>query len=430
MRNFLHRLFAASAACLFVVASAQASGFQIGEMAARATGMGSAFTAVADDPSAAWYNPAGVGFTDGKQIMGGSAIVIVPGTDFTTNTFNPLHPKAVSAGSNTFFVPHVYFTYMDDDTRLGASISINAPFGLETDWPDTAANPFASKSTFSRLQMALLQPNVIFKVSDHLSIAGGFSYALLNKVDLNNSLQDLNGDGDGWGGNASILYKTDTFSIGVTYRSRIKIDVSGTASAKGNLALVGGTSSAATTSVTLPDQINSGIAWSPSEAWTLSFDADWINWKTFDSIDIRYASAAYRGAIDTLRFLAGGAPNGGQTNLPQNWKSTVQLRAGLEWRYASNMRTQLGFVYDPTPVPDVDFTPAIPDTDRYLFSVGYGYDFTPATTIDLAYAYVYFKDRNQTASPVGDLPLAPDTVKNGTYQANAHVVTVSLSHKF
>ncbi|NWF36504.1 outer membrane protein transport protein [Mariprofundus sp. KV] len=400
--------------------SAQAGGFMIGEMATRSTGMGSAFTAIADDASAAWHNPAGVAFTQGGQIMVGSDLIL------TSNQYE--RATVTKAKDGTFFVPHAYFTYWDEGSKLGAALSINAPFGLETDWPTTA--PFAGKNTFSRINMVLVNPSIVFQLSDRFSFAAGVDYAYLNQVDLNNTAQNLSGSGDGWGGNASIFYKGDGFNFGINYRSRIKVDLKGTARALGAFALLtGATSSSATTSVTLPDQVNVGLAFMPNDQWTISLDADWVNWKTYDAINIRYNSALYRAQLSALQGVLGG-PVTGQTDLPQNWKATVDLRAGAEWKYLPHLRARVGYVFSPTPIRDADFSPSVPGNDRHIVSIGHGYDVNPDTTIDLAYAYVYIRTRNQTASAVGPYPGSPNTVKNGIYTGDAHIIMASLSYRF
>jgi len=66
MKHMFKRIaMTASVLLLAGIQPAYAGGFQIGEMATRSAGMGSAFTAVADDPSAAWHNPAGVAYIHG-----------------------------------------------------------------------------------------------------------------------------------------------------------------------------------------------------------------------------------------------------------------------------------------------------------------------------------------------------------------------------
>ncbi|OIO69144.1 MAG: hypothetical protein COW19_01520 [Zetaproteobacteria bacterium CG12_big_fil_rev_8_21_14_0_65_55_1124] len=405
---------------------AVAGGFQIGEMATRASGMGSAFTAVADDASAAWHNPAGVAFTQGSQLMGGSAVLIVPGVKYSPNSSTPVQ-RSTQEGGGTFFVPHAYYTYMNESSGLGGSIGVNSPFGLETDWPTTG--PFASKNTYSRIQMFQVNPSAVYKVSDNLSIAAGVNYGKLLNVDLNSSNQLLNGNGDGWGGNAALMYKQDDFSFGVSYRSKIKVNIDGTAIAAGTLKnTFGATNSAAKSKVTLPDQVNVGIAYRPNQDWLLSLDVDWVNWKTYDAIIITYNSAAYRTAVSTLQ-TAVGATATGFTNEPRHWKATTAFRLGAEWAYSPTVRTRFGYVFDPTPSSNVDYSPSTPDNDRHIVSFGYGYDFNAHTTLDLFYGYVYFKKRNQTASPATPAG-APNSIKNGVYKSQVHMLAASVSYKF
>jgi long-chain fatty acid transport protein len=396
---------------------AQAGGYMIAEMAARASGMGGAFTAEADDASAAWYNPAGVAFTEGRKIMVGGAVIVAPGAEYTPNAFSPPGAIADTAKDNTFVIPHAYFTYMDKESGLGASLSINSPFGLETEW--RLGGPLQTASTFSRINMVMINPSVIFRISDQLSIAGGINYAYLNKVDFNSAAQLLAGEGeDGWGGNASVFYKGDGFNFGITYRSRITIDVNGVITGGPLLAGFGlnGATTAGATSLTLPDQVNVGFAWMPNKEWTFSVDVDWVNWKTFDSIDIVYTPA---GLLTTV--LTGGT---NFKSIPENWSATIAFRVGAEWKYSEKMRARFGYVFDPTPIKDVDFTPGIPGNDRHIFSVGYGYDFNADTTLDLTYAFVYFKDRSQTASTGANI------VRNGEYKSTAHIAMASLNYRF
>jgi len=407
-----------------------AGGFQIGEMATRATGMASAFTAVADDASAAWHNPAGVAFMQGGQIMLGSDLIIVPGASFTSNTSNPSHPAATSSSDKAVGIPHTYVSYHDPVSRFGFSLGLNAPFGLETDWPADAGNPFNGKSTFSRINMVAVNPNISYRIGDHLAIAAGVDYFNLYSVNLNNTSQLLKSDGDGWGGNAAILYRGDAFSFGINYRSRVKADLSGTATSQGALATTyNAGSSPGTTSITLPDQVNIGLAYRPEKQWLLSLDVDWVNWKTYEQTVIHYDSASYLAALNDFRAALGGAAVT-QTTIPNNWKATVAIRAGAEWAYAPNMRVRAGYIFDPSPINDVDFSPSIPGNDRHLFTFGYSYAFSNASILDFAYAFVYFVDRNQTASQVGDLSGAPNTVKNGLYESTAHIVALSWRYHF
>ena len=62
--------------------SAHASGFAIESQGARAMGFAGAYVAQAADPSAIYYNAAGIGFLKGKQLYVGAAFASLS-TDFT-----------------------------------------------------------------------------------------------------------------------------------------------------------------------------------------------------------------------------------------------------------------------------------------------------------------------------------------------------------
>jgi len=398
-------------ALLFIgVQSAQAGGFFIGEQGARAEGMGGAFTGVADDPSALWFNPAGIAFQEG--ISGTAGLdVILPNNRYTAAG------TTYQAKKSTFVTPQGYLVYNTSALPVALGLAINTPFGLSTDWrnsgaPFTAtANPalFSATVTYSQIEMLNFNPSVAFKLNDKLSVAAGLSYYYVNKVNLNNQILLLNGDGDGFGGNVAILYKDGPVGFGVSYRSRVKANISGRATGTGPLAAAGSTT--ASTSVTFPDMVNVGFSYQMSDSLLLSADVDWVNWKTFKSIDVVFTPSALTVALGSTT-----------SSIPENWKATTAFRVGLEWAYASNMRARFGYVFDPTPIKDVDFSPRLPGNDRQLFNIGYGYDFNDKTTLDLAYSYVLLSNRTQTASA------AP--FYNGTYKSDVHIIAASLTHQF
>jgi len=406
---------------------AQAGGFQIGEMASRATGMGGAFTAVADDASAAWYNPAGVAFSTGSQVMAGGAVIVAPGTDYSPNASTvslPGFPASAktSSQSKTFVAPHLYYTHWDEHSGLGSSISINAPYGLETRWSDSSS--LASSNTFSKISMLSVNPSVIFKLTDNLALSGGFSYAYLNSVNLDNAFQRLEGrNKNGWGGTASLMLKQGDVTLGVNYRSRIAIDIrAGKITGGAALAavpvigpsLVGAVTSG-NTAITLPDQISVGLAWQINKQWLISGEVDWVNWKTFDAIQISYAPSTLSTVLTT---------GSNSKTIPENWKATTTLRLGAEWQYQPDTRFRAGYVFDPSPIPDATFSPSIPGNDRHLFSLGYSHDLSSSLTIDLAYAYVYFQTRKQTTST------GANAVRNGSYKTGVHIAAASLQTVF
>ena len=60
---------------LFTASTSFAAGFRLPEAGAKAMGMGFAFTAQADDPSAIYFNPAGLTQLKGQNVMVGVTYV-------------------------------------------------------------------------------------------------------------------------------------------------------------------------------------------------------------------------------------------------------------------------------------------------------------------------------------------------------------------
>src|SRR5665647_2868240 len=71
---------------LFTASTSFAAGFRLPEAGAKAMGMGFAFTAQADDPSAIYFNPAGLTQLKGQNVMVGVTYVRENGGEFTGTT--------------------------------------------------------------------------------------------------------------------------------------------------------------------------------------------------------------------------------------------------------------------------------------------------------------------------------------------------------
>lgn len=102
--------FILAAAVVGLLASAPAfpSGFQVMTQGAKATGMGLAFAGIADDPSAIFYNPAGIGFQDHFSVELGAAVLSRASTDFTGANPFPGPGATGSVQKQVFALPNVY----------------------------------------------------------------------------------------------------------------------------------------------------------------------------------------------------------------------------------------------------------------------------------------------------------------------------------
>jgi len=104
------------------------AGFTNQIVGAKAFGMGNAFVALADDPSAVFFNPAGLTQLNKPSVSLGLA-PILPETDYDDGKGTTLSAKPIAP-----VVPYFYATLPLWEGRGAAGFGFNTPFGLETRW--------------------------------------------------------------------------------------------------------------------------------------------------------------------------------------------------------------------------------------------------------------------------------------------------------
>mgnify|MGYP001355771541 FL=1 len=110
----VHPLLTLSLMVVLAVAAHTASGagFGLYEGSARGNALGG-LAGRADDPSALFFNPAGITQLEGSQIMGGLTL-IAPMTDVQVTT--PAGKVTTSTERNYWMPPHLYGTYQVNDS--------------------------------------------------------------------------------------------------------------------------------------------------------------------------------------------------------------------------------------------------------------------------------------------------------------------------
>ena len=131
---------------------------------------------------------------------------------------------------------------------------------------------------------------------------------------------------------------------------------------------------------------------------------------------------------------------GGSTNItPLSPRDVWSANTGVN--YKANDRWQLrgGFWYEPSVLPESDFSPALMDQTRYGVSSGAGYAFTHNLSLDVSYTAVFFHNRiinnsvgtNSSGIPAGGVPpVIPSADISGTYKDFANLVALNVNYKF
>jgi long-chain fatty acid transport protein len=407
-----------------------AAGFGIFEQGTKAMGMGGAFTAQADDPSALFYNAGGLAFV--TKADGSIGVTYIHDTKAEFRGANPFPGDGYKADQKPLsaFPPHAYYVQPLGSTwKIG--LGVETPFGLTTEWehPHQFAGRFIS--TKAALQAFDINPTIAWQVTPNFGIGIG-GIARISNVELNQDIPvnnpfiqsivsgaslKLKGDfNEGYGFNAGILWKaTPEFSLGLSYRSKITVNYKGdarltpiaTGSAQLDAAIAAqlplNTDLPVKTTIDFPAMASFGVAYSFTPNLLVEADANWTGWSSFEELPINFTGGPTNSLPDQL--------------VPQGWKDVYNYRLGLRWQANPASQWRLGYVYDQTPQPEVNVNPLLPDADRTGYCIGYGY--TGGWKADFALMYLPFKERTRTTP--GDKPFL------GTYQTDAILAGVTLT---
>lgn len=415
--------------CSIVVlpAAALGNGFAINEQDSKAFGMGGAFVAQADNPSAVYFNPAGMVQLDGVQLSAGFAL-IAPSLTFESNGTSAFGQAGASTDNKdqTFFIPNVYLTWkVNEKWSLGIGEFTN--FGLANEWPDDWEGRFITGGTKAEITTMSINPVVAFRPVERLSLALGgvaqyMDITLENKRFLGMGVpeadQKLTGDNWAYGWNLGLLaWITDDVKFGASYRSRIKQKPDGSVKIKGLDKLgLPNVDVGAEGEIELPDILYLGLSWSPGPL-TFEFDGQWTGWSSYDTLTATFDQPIF-----------------GNTGFeePKDWSDSWAYRFGVQYALTEAFDLRAGIIYDESPVPDQTVDPLVPAGDRWLYSLGLGYTHG-GFALDCGYTYLTGKDR-EFVNHVGDYneTIAPGlgNVTGEFVDSYAHMFMLNLSYHF
>lgn len=410
-----------------------AGGFQLNEHGARAMAQAGAFAARAYDPSAIFFNPAGLSYQRGFQFMAG-ATLIVPSYSFFGPT-NLMRNDRWDMVTNIFYPPNVYITNTWTDgylKGLGVGIGLVTPYGLGTEWEDDWIGKSVTREI--QLQTFYVTPTVSYAINDMVSVGVGanivFSSVSLRRAVPNFSPElELNLEGTGktaFSWNAGVLVRPfEDLSFGFTYRAETQVDFEGTAEFKAagfstlpaSLAALfpGGD---VKTSMRPPATWFAGVAWSPMRNLELEFDYQGIQWSSYDKLEVDFVNDAASDPTGTVKQA--------DASSPKNYKNVYILRFGGEYSLPDyGLKLRAGYFFDHNPVPDEHLEPLLPDADRHGLNIGIGIDLTPNITLDISYLDLIFKNRSTASTS------QPDGVYlDGLYTGNAQLFGADISFRF
>ena len=368
---------------ILLITCLHAGGWNNTLMGIRALAIGAAFAGLADDPSAIFYNPAGISFQEEKFNLSINGIYISPLHEYTL-------PTGISAESkNKSSLPQVFLTYkMNDKVTLG--FGAYAPYaGGGVDWKkDELGFPFKTY-----LGVMSLTPSISYQISEKFAIGFNLNF-YYGKLEVNTDMPGFGPmDSDETGNNISaglgMLYKpSDKLSMGLSIRGPAKMTLTGTtaltteAPGFGNIRF----DLDSETNFQLPWDFEFGISYRLRENLILSGSAQYTMWSALDRVEKIIRNVPMVG--DQYEY----------ENL--NFNNILIMRVGFEYQIPHGLFIRGGIGVDraATPVDTLSITNI--DVDKLTLLGGFGYR-TGSMQIDFVAISAQGREREKTTTQFG-----------------------------
>ncbi len=398
--------------------AANAAGFALIEQSA--SGMGNAFaggSAIAEDASTIYFNPAGMTYIEGTQLAG-ALHLINPSAEFNDNgsvKATGVPPKGGNGGDagDLAFVPNGYFKMdLNDSIKLG--VGVNAPFGLKTEYDPTWVGRF--QAVKSEVKTVNINPAIAFKMNDQLSLGFGLSAMwaqaeltrAVNRVVAPETTVKIKGDDWGFGYNFGAIFQaTPDTRIGVAYRSKVDQHLEGDSSSP----LIAALNTGVKASISLPENFSVSAFSHLNDTWDLMGDVTWTHWSRFKELRIDFANTT----PDSVTA--------------ENWENTMRYSIGANYHYSDTIKLRAGLAYDEEAIKDEFRTARIPGNDRKWLSLGANWKVAPRSSIDVGYSHLFISNAS-----INDNQSAPAKGRNGilkgSYDGSVDILSFQFTHNF
>ena len=382
------------------------AGFALYEFSARSTAMGGAAMANEAEPASLAVNPALITELEGTQAQLGLTAVTA---DATTSVAG----QTRSLKNDVWYLPNFFITQKWSD-QVSFGLGGFSRYGLGGEYQDPVTSWVGSNLAYKvKLETFSFTPTIAVKASDEFSVAMGLEAMVIsfaqnsyfNLAPSNSGNYEISGSGVSWGGNFSFIYKpewAEKWALGGMYRTKVKQTLNGRIDAGSvDLAALNIRSADAEGSISLPDSISAGIAFRPTDAWTLEAGIVGTFWSSYDQILIQYKDIT--------------GPTGSPfINNKKKYKDVYRLNFGTEYKLNQNWALRAGYVYDKSPINKHEMDTLVPVDDRHIASIGAGYK-TDTWSIDLAYAHIFSRDLSGRSEQLQNLPVKYTDGKSDMY---------------
>ncbi len=442
-------------------------GFALPGVGSKALNMGGAFRGLADDWSAAFWNPAGLAYLPNSELT----------TNLYTLNFRPEYTPNMNLGESgysysfgypdetyypedrAFFLPSFsgFYKFTQIEGFTGG-VAFYVPYKMESRWdlyepPSGYDNDVAYPEFDHQTDILIwdMHPTVAKSFMEgKLSLGLGLSiqrsdFELRRTVLVPTEYPRpydffpvdayMKTNGWGMGFNAGILYKASPkLQLGFSYQSSIDMDLSGSIDLTMYLpvipvsgsGLLGGTyrytDGDFETTLPLPGEFGAGVMVKPMDKLTLTFDISSVNWSRLDYLDTKDMTLT-PGEQDTLYLGVR------EVKIPFNWDNITRFSLGGEYILKEGLFVRGGYFFEKSPIPNSTFTLLIPDVgDKHSINLGLSYQIN---SFELGYDYQLVAHKKREVEAIQDVN-GDGRFDNmpGDYKMLFHCSGLSFTYRF
>lgn len=397
---------------------------------ARAVGVGGAFTGLADDPTAVWFNPAGLAQIRETTLLAGLELVSV-GFHYTPSTCSPGGMTSTSCPeinmSELLPLPTLGFSTRfasrggHDASRLALGFGSFVTMGGVVDFDQAALVNAGEQRGIIHAQVALYEmvPSLAYKVNDALAVGVSLRAGVMGLGLTNFELRqlahpvdaELSGSGAGFGFGLGVLVRPLSWlQVGANYRSRLSVTVTG----DGTIPLTQGATPQRvgfTLTVPWPQAFSVGAAATLAPGLRLLSSVDWTDWSSFDALAPQFSD-----------------PNlNANGRLLLDYRDSYTVHAGAEYALGEAGAVRAGYAFDSAAIPDRTLDRQLQDGPRHTVGGGGGLRLGGRIWIDLA-GELFFGSTRVVLDNSMSVPRYQANTAPGRYSAT--LISVELTGRY
>ncbi|HMI86025.1 MAG TPA: outer membrane protein transport protein [Polyangiaceae bacterium] len=405
---------------------------------------------VTTNPTALYFNPAGIAFSEGTHIfVDGTLALRSASWEHPRSPNDPPDPMGAEGQStgkatlfNVFGGPMLGATTKLGNLAFGASLSV--PFGGRASWDKNEAFPRSGGDPSTQFPLAVdgiqrwhgidgaltfiyLTAGAAYRIGPLAIGATGNlvlssikslqakGFAGTGRPEPNNEGRaeiDVSGTHGSFGLGAMLEALPNRLWVGASYQAQPGLGPQVLSGTLTNVYLGSNAPFPVKFNQALPDIVRLGARFRPSETLELRAFGDFTRWSVLKTQCVVLANKDYPCAVNPNGSDASGSGAVLQ-NLRRRWNDTFGIRGGVSHWLKPTVELFAGLGYETAAVPDETLDPSIGDANNLSAALGARFGIIPAVFVAGSYTHIQFLNRDNIGKSELALPSFPTARADG-----------------